>query len=215
VVEPDELRWLHDVCVQRGVQFVCDQVYHPIYYGEPRPTAARLPGATVLGDLSKALCLSGLRVGWIVERNPERRERQIDARGYFTISNTAIGEALAARAILRRQAILERAHRIAARNLELLDAFFAHHADVLGWSRPAGGFTAFPWLVDGADTMELCTALNAHGVGLVPGRCLHAPAHFRIGFGASGERFAEGLAVFSGFLASWRDSRRRNAAGRA
>jgi len=203
VIEPDEMAWLHDVCVRQGAPFVCDQVYHPIYHGKSQLTAARLPGAIVLGDFSKALCLSGLRVGWIVERDPVRRERLADARAYFTISNSALGEALAVHAMQHRQAILERAHRIATRNLHLLEAFFARHRDVFGWTRPAGGFTAFPWLTDGADTMELCTALNAEGIGLVPGRCLQAPTHFRIGFGASGERFAEGLAALDAFVVSW------------
>jgi aspartate/methionine/tyrosine aminotransferase len=203
VIAPDELVWLHDVCVNQGAPFVCDQVYHPIYYGKPQPTAARLPGAIVLGDFSKALCLSRLRVGWIVDRDAVRSERLADARAYFTISNNALGEALAVHAMRHRQPILERAHRIASRNLELLEAFFVRHRDAFGWTRPAGGFTAFPWLTDGADTMELCTALNAAGIGLVPGRCYEAPTHFRIGFGASGERFAEGLAALDAFVASW------------
>lgn len=203
VIAPDELTWLHDVCVRWGVPFICDQVYHPIYHGKPQPTAAHLPAAIVLGDFSKALCLSGLRVGWIVERDPIRRERLTDARAYFTISNNALGEALAVHAMRHRQAILERAHRIVTRNLHLLETFFARHCDVFGWTRPAGGFTAFPWLTDGADTVELCTALNAEGIGLVPGRCFGAPTHFRIGFAASGERFAEGLAVLDAFVSSW------------
>ena len=49
--------------------FVSDEVYHPIYHGARPSSAARLPHATVLGDFSKALCLSGLRIGWVVERD--------------------------------------------------------------------------------------------------------------------------------------------------
>jgi aspartate/methionine/tyrosine aminotransferase len=203
VVEADEMRWLHDFCGKRGVSFVCDQVYHPIYYGVARPSAAALPGAIVLGDCSKALCLSGLRVGWIVDRSSERRERRLDARGYFTISNNIIGEALAVHALRHRARILERARRVAERNLRLLDDFFARHRDVFSWVRPQGGFTAFPWLQDGTDATAMCSALDAHGVGVVPGACMHAPAHFRLGFGAGGDRFADGLAAFEAFLESW------------
>src|SRR5437764_395041 len=50
---------LHDFCADRSVQFVCDQVFHPHYYGASVTTAATLPHATVVGDLSKALCLPG------------------------------------------------------------------------------------------------------------------------------------------------------------
>jgi hypothetical protein len=68
ILTDDELTALHDFCVSRGIQFVSDQVYHPIYHGCPTATAARLPHATVVSDFSKALCLSGLRLAglWTV-----------------------------------------------------------------------------------------------------------------------------------------------------
>lgn len=215
VVGESAMRWLHDFCEARGIPLVCDQVYHPMYYGEPRPSAAALPGAIVLGDCSKALCLSGLRVGWLVDRDPERRERQLDARGYFTISNNILGEALATHAIRHRARIVARARRIAERNLTLLDSFFARYRDTFDWVRPQGGFTAFPWLRDGSDTTPMCSALDARGVGVVPGACMYAPAHFRVGFGASGERFAGGLAVFQEFLETWPVPRMPAVAGRS
>jgi aspartate/methionine/tyrosine aminotransferase len=51
------------------------EVFHPIYHGRRGASAATLPRATVLGDLSKAFSLSGLGLGWIVERDSERRAR--------------------------------------------------------------------------------------------------------------------------------------------
>ena len=44
-----EMEGLHDFCAERGVQFLSDQVYHPIYHEGAMRTAARLPHATVLG----------------------------------------------------------------------------------------------------------------------------------------------------------------------
>jgi aspartate/methionine/tyrosine aminotransferase len=193
VVGDSELERLHDFCAERAIGFVCDEVYHPIYYGEGMRSAARLPHATVLGDLSKALCLSGLRTGWMVERNRERRERFTNARSVFTVSNTVLGERLAALAIRHRQAIYERARRVAGDNLALLDGVMANHAAVLRWVRPAGGMTAFPWLTDGGDGREFCRRLALHGVLLAPGDCFGKPSHVRIGFAASGARFAAAL----------------------
>src|SRR4051794_5889194 len=193
VIGEKEMESLHDLCVERGVGFVSDEVYHPIYHGATMRSAARLPHATVLGDFSKALCLSGLRTGWIVERDPARREQFTNARSYFTVSNTALGERLAALAIRQREAIYERARRIAGENLALLDALMASHSDVLRWIRPAGGMTAFPWLTDGSDGREFCRRMAAHGVLLAPGDCFGMPSHFRIGFAASGDKFAAGL----------------------
>ena len=70
VVSDADLDRLHALATERGIQLVVDEVFHPIYHGPRRHSATRLAGATVVGDFSKALCLSGLRLGWIVERDP-------------------------------------------------------------------------------------------------------------------------------------------------
>jgi aspartate/methionine/tyrosine aminotransferase len=200
VIGEAEMKALHDFCAARGVGFVSDEVYHPIYHGTEMPSAAQLPHATVLGDFSKAFCLSGLRTGWMIERDGARRNRFQTARSYFTVSNTAAGEALAALAIRQREAIHGRARRIASENLALLDRVFADHADVLRWVRPSGGMTAFPWLTDGSDGREFCKRFVKKGVLLAPGDCFGMPAHFRLGFAASGERFRAALDRFAGTL---------------
>jgi aspartate/methionine/tyrosine aminotransferase len=201
VLSDAEMERLHDLCAGRGVGFVSDQVYHPIYHAAGMRSAARLPRATVLGDFSKALCLSGLRTGWIIERDHARREHFKNTRSYFTVSNTALGERLGALAIRHRDAIYGRAQHIARQNLALLDGFFDEFADVLRWVRPEGGMTVFPWLADGGNGRELCRNMMKHGVMLAPGDCFGMPGHFRIGFAASAEKFAAGLERLAGALA--------------
>jgi aspartate/methionine/tyrosine aminotransferase len=195
-----EIENLHDFCANRGVQFIVDQVYHPIYHGLERPSAARLPHATILGDFSKALCLSGLRVGWMIERDPERREQYLNARSYFTVSNTILGERLAAFAIHHSGAIYQRVRQLTQTNLTLLDSLFKEHADTFGWVRPQGGMTGFPWLLDGSDARDFCRSLAAQGVLLAPGDCFGMPSHFRIGFGTSGDRFPLAVEHLAEFL---------------
>src|SRR5260370_39033850 len=113
----EELASLHDFPAERGIQFVCDQVYHPVYYGRPTASAARLPHAVVLSDFSKALCLAGLRLGWIVDRDHRRLEQYRTAHAYFTVSGTALGEPLATLALRDREKIFERVRKLTAANL--------------------------------------------------------------------------------------------------
>jgi aspartate/methionine/tyrosine aminotransferase len=204
VVSDDEMQNLHDFCVERGIQFVADQVYHPIYHGTETQSAARLPHATVIGDFSKALCLSGLRVGWMIDRDARRRERYHHARNYFTITGNVFGERLAVLALQHSQAIYARASQVATRNLALLDRLFAQYEGFLHWLRPSGGMTAFPWLQDGledgSDTRGFCQRLAQRGVLLVPGDCFGEPSHFRLGFAASGDRFPLAIERFAKFL---------------
>jgi aspartate/methionine/tyrosine aminotransferase len=200
VLSEAEMDALHAFCAERDVRFVCDEVYHPIYHGPMMRSASRLPHATVLGDFSKALCLSGLRIGWMVERDHRRREEVLNARSYFTVSGTALGERVAALAARHRESIYERARHVAQANLALLDPLFATHADILRWVRPAGGMTAFPWLASGVNAREFCRSLAQRGVLIVPGDCFGMPAHFRIGLAASGDRFRSAIERFTAFL---------------
>ena len=193
----DEITALHDFCVSREIQFVSDQVYHPIYHGRATATAARLPHSTVLSDFSKALCLAGLRLGWIVDRDAARIEQYRIAHAYFTVSGTSLGEPLATLALRQREKILARARQVSSANLVMFDKFMAEHSATIGWMRPQGGLTAFPWLLSGEDARVLCTEAARAGVLLAPGDCFGMPAYFRVGFGAAGEKFPKALARLS------------------
>ncbi len=199
-ISDGELDSLHEFASELGVQLVVDEVYHPIYHGRETSSASRLANATVLGDFSKALCLSGLRVGWIVERDRARMEEYINARGYFTISNAVINETLATHATRLREVIFARVREVAGKNLAHLEKFFAEHRDALDWVRPQGGMTVFPWLRSGADARSFCEGAAAQGVLLAPGDCFGMPAHFRLGFAASGDRFSAAIERLSDFV---------------
>ena len=77
--------------------------------------------------------------------------------------------------------------------LARLDRFFDEFREVFGWVRPRGGMTAFPWLLSGENARGFCEEAARGDVLLAPGDCFGMPAHFRLGFGASGERFPEAL----------------------
>jgi aspartate/methionine/tyrosine aminotransferase len=202
-ISDDEMEALHDFCAERRIQLVCDEVYHPIYHGRPSNSAARLPHATVIGDLSKALSLPGVRTGWIVEHDEKRRQQYWTARAYFTITNSTTGEILSEIAIRRRDAVLGNTQETSTRNLKLLETFMAQHPDVLGWIPPRGGMTAFPWLVSGENARPFCQAAAARGILLAPGDCFDAPSHFRLGIAAAGDDFSKALERFGEFVKSW------------
>jgi aspartate/methionine/tyrosine aminotransferase len=185
----------------RLIPLVVDEVYHPLYHGGlPTPSAAKLPNTIIVGDLSKALSLPGLRIGWVIDRDARRRERLVDLRSYFSISGSPLTEAIAAHALANRDEILGRVRAVATANLVALTDFMNAHADTLAWVAPAGGTTVFPWLRDGSDARELCVALANAGVLFAPGYTFDAPEHFRLGFGAQGEGFAQALNIVSDTL---------------
>ncbi len=207
-IADEEMEALHDFAADRGIQLVCDEVYHPIYHGRQLKSAARLPHATVISDLSKALSLPGVRTGWIIEHDAKRRQQYWTGRAYFTVSNSTTGEILSEIAIRNRDVVLGKTQETATRNLKLIERFMAEirvgdQRNVLCWIPPEGGMTAFPWLVSGENSRPFCQGAAEQGILLAPGDCFDTPSHFRLGFAAAGENFPKALDRFADFVKSW------------
>src|ERR1700677_1198493 len=198
-----ELDSLHEFTSSRGIQMVSDEVYHPIFHGQPTKSASRLPHATVIHDFSKAFPLSGIRTGWMIEHDAKRRELYWNARTIFSISNNTAGEMLAEIAMRHRATILGRTQETATRNLRHLVSFMSEHRETLGWIPPRGGGTAFPWLVSGENSRAFCQAAAERGILLAPGDCWNAPSHFRLGFAVMTDKFPDALDRLGEFVKSW------------
>jgi len=198
-----ELDSLHEFTASREIQLVSDEVYHPIYHGQPTKSASRLRHATVIHDFSKAFPLSGVRTGWMIEHDPKRRELYWNARTIFSISNNTAGEMLGEIAMRHRDIVLGKTQKTATQNLQQLSTFMSEHRETLGWIPPRGGVTAFPWLVSGENSRAFCQAAAEHGILLAPGDCWDAPSHFRLGFAAMADKFPDALDRLGEFVKSW------------
>lgn len=204
IMPREEVVALAGALSDRGIPLLVDEVYHPLYFGPAVPSAASIPNVVVMSDMSKALSLPGLRLGWLIDADAARRNRIIDARSYFTISSSPIGEAIATHALRNHRAITDRLEAIARPNLAAFDAFMAKAAGELSWVRPGGGTVCFPWFVDGRDSRPFCQALAESGVLVAPGDCFGRPAHMRVGFGAQADEFGEALEIFGRTLGEFR-----------
>jgi aspartate/methionine/tyrosine aminotransferase len=206
-----ELDVLHEFTSSRGIQLVSDEVYHPIFHGQPTKSASRLPHATVIHDFSKAFPLSGIRTGWMIEHDPKRRKDYWNARAYFSITNNTAGEFLAELAMRHREVVLGRTQKAASENLRLLGRFMSEHQETIAWIPPRGGMTAFPWLVSGEDSRAFCKAAAERSILLAPGDCFDAPSHFRLGFAAVGDKLPDALDRMAEFIKTWSAANRQKA----
>jgi aspartate/methionine/tyrosine aminotransferase len=207
ILTDDQMDHLHAFTSGRGIQLVSDEVYHPIYHGEKVQSAARLPRATVINDFSKALSLPGLRIGWIIEHDAQKRERYANARAFSTVCSSSLAEFLAEIAANNRSTITGRAQEITSRNLLILTDFMHEHESVFGWTPPRGGMVGFPWMQDGQNARAFCLAAAGESVLLAPGDVYDQPEHFRIGMGASGDAFYEAVQRLGRLVDRWRSGR--------
>jgi len=191
---PAEIAHLAGAMIGLGAPLLIDEVYHPLYFGAPLPSAAGMENVIVMGDMSKALSLPGLRMGWIVDRDADRRRRVIDARSYFTISSAPLLESIAVHALRNSAVIVDRLQSVGTANIARLDSFMDRLSGTLSWSRPYGGTTAFPWFADGRNSHPFCEALADSGVLFAPGDCFGHPDHMRVGFTQQADGFDEAIA---------------------
>lgn len=195
VLEPADCASLASALQSRGVPLIVDEVFHPIYFGDVRPSAAGTENVIVIGDMSKALSMPGLRSGWVIDPDAKRRAMMVRARGYIAWSGSPILESMALHAMRDRHAILERANRVASANLEGLRSFMDRVGDVLDWVPPQAGFVTFPWFRDGRESRPFCEQMAERGMLLAPGDCFGMPEHMRICFGSLAESMGTALAI--------------------
>ena len=208
VMAAGELRELAGALHDRSIPLVADEVFHRLYVGRDEPSAATAQGTIVVGDMSKCLSLPGLRVGWIIDADPGRRARLIEARDHFSISGSPLMEAFAALALQEHPRILDRLAVGARANLASLERFVHSCSASLQWVKPAGGTLAFPWSLTHRDCTPLCKAWAEAGVLTAPGSAYGMPAHIRIGYGlAEPADFDRALEIMADVL------RRSRAAG--
>jgi aspartate/methionine/tyrosine aminotransferase len=192
---PDQATWhaLVDLCEERGVRLLSDEVYRGIELDRSRtlPQAADLsPTALSVNVMSKSYGLPGLRIGWIACRDRDLLRTVERHKHYTSICSAGPSELLAAIALDARERIHERVRGILAANLPVFDAFFAAHADRFDWAHPDGGCVAFPRYLGPEGVEAFCRELvETEGVLLLPASIYQssvAPVpvdRFRVGIG--------------------------------
>ena len=67
IIPREELAAIVQVCRQRGITIVSDEIYHGIAYGIPTPSVLEVePQALVVNSFSKYFSMAGWRLGWLV-----------------------------------------------------------------------------------------------------------------------------------------------------
>ncbi|MCF8467863.1 MAG: pyridoxal phosphate-dependent aminotransferase [Sneathiella sp.] len=165
----DELAALIDYCREREMQFISDEIYHGICYGEAATTALALTDeAIIINSFSKFFSMTGWRLGWMVV--PEHLVPPIEklAQNLF-ISPPSLSQ-YAAVAAFDCMDELEENVKVYARNREILLEEFPK----LGLSKLASADGAFYIYADVRDftndTVDFCQRmLQETGVAATPG----------------------------------------------
>ena len=185
-----------------GARLLVDETYREMTFGDPLPVAASLSPAVVsITSLSKTYGLPGIRIGWLITRDRDLRDRLLAAKEQVMITGSLVDETIALRALRRRTTRLP---EIQARIGEALSITgdWLEHSPSFEWVRPGGGVVGFPRIVP-----ELAARVDVdafyrilfeeHGTIVGPGHWFEQPrTSFRLGYGwPAVDELREGLAA--------------------
>lgn len=167
------------ICREHNITILADEIFRPFFHQAadqdvPSFVEHDYSKVIVTGSLSKVWGLTGVRVGWMVTKDQAILDALLNARQYIYQLGSAIDERIAAEVLSDRcrPAILQRHREYARENLAALEAFVNKNSDMLSWSKPTAGSTAFIKLIfhgKAIDDLAFCHEILAEeGVLLMP-----------------------------------------------
>jgi aspartate/methionine/tyrosine aminotransferase len=200
-----ELRALVELASRHGCRLLVDETYRDLSYDRRLPLAASL-GEHVIGvsSLSKAYGAPGIRIGWLITRDPKLQEVFLAASEQISICGSVMDEWVAEQILERREAILAPRLVEMRRRLDQVADWIAGE-ERLEWVRPSGGVVCFPRMSAtpaGGTEGFYRRLLEGHGAYVGPGHWFEMPdSYFRIGYGwPTSEDLTAGLAAISAAL---------------
>jgi aspartate/methionine/tyrosine aminotransferase len=179
------------------VYLLFDETYRDLDFKNALPPAATLSQKAIsVSTMSKCYGLPGIRVGWLATQDQSILDAILTIREQVTITNNALGEAIALHVLRDRDKHLDRARRHVEANRTLVTDWIKEHPD-FEWVAPEAGVVGLPRIRQGVDVdPEALYRLLAekYKTFAVPGRCFGLDnRYFRLGFGATRNEIEKGL----------------------
>lgn len=182
-----KLRQLISLAERKGIRLLVDETYRDMIFGEPLPLAAEYsPHVISVSSLSKTYGLPGIRVGWIICRDPQLMETFLAAKEQIHICGPVLDEEIAYRYLLQKDRYLQPIKVDIRQKFDIVRSWMQQQEN-FEWIEPDGGAVCFPRMrqperVDIHKFYDIL--LKKYGTYTGPGHWFDMPRHYmRIGYG--------------------------------
>jgi aspartate/methionine/tyrosine aminotransferase len=176
-----------ELAAERGAVLLSDEVYRGLEHDDTLRLAQatdRYERAVSLNTVSKAYGLPGLRIGWVVCRDPDVLAKLRALKLYTTICSSAPSEVLVELALRHSERLIGESRALVLANLPHLDALIERRGDLLQWRRPSAGPIGFARVSGIEDVRAWCESIATEAsVLLLPGEVYGVADHVRLGYG--------------------------------
>jgi aspartate/methionine/tyrosine aminotransferase len=183
----EELQRLVALTAARGCYLLVDETYRDLSYDGRLPQAASL-GRHVIGvtSLSKAYGIPGIRIGWLITRDPKLQELFLAAKEQISICGSVIDEWVAEQVLAGRAGLLEPTLVEMRARRQLVSDWLAQEP-LLECVPPQGGVVCFPRMraePPGGTVGFYRRLLELQGTYVGPGHWFEmSDLFFRLGYG--------------------------------
>ncbi|KAK5045330.1 hypothetical protein LTR84_009436 [Exophiala bonariae] len=219
IVPRPVLEQLIDFATEKNLTILADEVSRPLFHSI-LPSDEDFPPSTVnmgykkvavIGSVSRAYSLPGIKAAWITSRHKEiidacRRSIQLTSGPVSRLDEAVAAEAVSDRCI---HGLLARNIKICQTNMEALQAFIDEHNWACSWVKPVAGTTGmikFHKMGKPIDNEAFCTALHSQqGILVVPAnKSLEDRSdlrgHVRVSFAGPTKEFNTALEAWKVFM---------------
>ena len=208
VYTPQEIKALGDICLERGVLIMSDEIYEHLLYEDARHQSvasfspAHLAQTIIVHGFAKAWSMTGWRLGWCAA--PEPIAKAIDAiQSHSTSNPTSFAQKGGVAALTGPQdhlpgwlAEFDKRRTFAWKLLNSIPG--------ISCVKPKGAFYLFPKVSEtGLNSSEFCARLlEIEKVAAVPGAAFGADDYIRLSYATSMANLQKGLERLERFCKS-------------
>jgi aspartate aminotransferase/aminotransferase len=192
----DEVRGIAELCLEKGVALLSDEIYSPFHFGSEMVSPAKFnPQTIVIDGFSKSYAMTGWRLGY-VHGPREIIQTMIKLQQYtFVCAPTPLQHASLAAMDYDMTAFYKNYESKRDRIVEGLRGYYE-------FVEPGGAFYIFPKVPSGPSGKGACTGSEfvakaiANELLVIPGNIFSKrDTHFRISFAASDQTLDRGIEV--------------------
>ncbi|HWS99640.1 MAG TPA: aminotransferase class I/II-fold pyridoxal phosphate-dependent enzyme [Pyrinomonadaceae bacterium] len=196
VFSDEDLASMAGVLAATGAHVISDEIYGELYYAAAKPStiSERYERTIVIGGLSKAMSMTGWRLGWLAGPAEVVRSALV-LHGYVTTCASTVSQKAALAAWTEEAERARALHRQTFR--ERRDHLLARVGEELGLRavEPEGAFYMMVDVSRHGTSMEVTERLLERGVITVPGAAFgpEGEGYLRVSFCADLETLSEGV----------------------
>ena len=207
ITPAEDLERIAQICRQRGIRLISDEIYHGLSYGLREACALEFePQAMVLGSFSKFYRMPGWRLGWLIVPPGDSDAMHETVINLF-LTPSALSQHAALAAMEATTEFRQSVERYARNRTRLLAGLEALGIQA---GAPDGAFYLYADFGRYTrDSLRFCErAVDEIGVGMAPGvdfDPVGGTGHVRLCFAISEAELEQALGLLASWLPSYRD----------